>query len=173
MRLRHIEVFYAVYTSGSVTRAAEILNVSQPSVIKVLAHAEQQLGYALFDRVRGKLVPTPEAHRLFNHVSAVNASLDRLRHVAENLRTAERGRIRVAATPALSLDTSLGEIVIALDDGTLISFDASGPWLTHAMDATGAVSVPASATSMATSIPFVGFIRPRATRWSPPRRSNR
>jgi DNA-binding transcriptional LysR family regulator len=55
MRLRHIEVFHAVYSCGSVTRAAEVLRVSQPSVSKVLAHAEQQLGYALFDRVRGKL----------------------------------------------------------------------------------------------------------------------
>ena len=104
MRLRHIEVFYAVYTSGSVTQAAKILNVSQPSVSKVLAHAEQQLGYALFDRVRGKLVPTPEAHRLFGHVSAVNASLDRLRHVAENLRATEEGRIRAAAIPALGME---------------------------------------------------------------------
>lgn len=104
MRLRHIEVFYAVYTSGSVTRAARILNVSQPSVSKVLAHAEQQLGYALFDRVRGKLVPTPEAHRLFGHVSTVNASVDRLRHVAENLRAAEKGRVRAAATPALGIE---------------------------------------------------------------------
>jgi len=65
MRLRQIEVFHAIYTSGSMTNAARLLNVSQPSVSKVLAHAEQQLGYALFDRVKGKLVATPEADRLF------------------------------------------------------------------------------------------------------------
>ena len=104
MRLRHIEVFQAVYTSGSVTGAAEILNVSQPSVSKVLAHAEQQLGYALFDRVRGKLVPTPEADLLFSHVRSVSDSVDRLRHVAENLRSAEAGTIRIAATPAFGID---------------------------------------------------------------------
>jgi len=104
MRLRQIEVFHAVYTCGSVTRAAEILHVSQPSVSKVLAHAEQQLGYALFDRVRGKLIPTPEADRLFSHVAVVYESVDRLRHVADNLRSAESGKIRVAATPALGID---------------------------------------------------------------------
>jgi DNA-binding transcriptional LysR family regulator len=104
VRLRHIEVFHAVYSCGSVTRAAEMLNVSQPSVSKVLAHAEQQLGYRLFDRVKGKLVPTPEADQLFTHVDEVNDSLDRLRHVAENLRTAEQGRIRIAATPAFGID---------------------------------------------------------------------
>ncbi|MEE4293376.1 MAG: LysR substrate-binding domain-containing protein [Xanthomonadales bacterium] len=104
MRLRHIEVFHAVYTARSVTRAAEILNCSQPSVSKVLSHAEQQLGYSLFERVRGKLVPTPEAERLFIQVNEVNTSLDRLRQVAINLREAEEGRIRIAATPALGIE---------------------------------------------------------------------
>lgn len=110
MRLRHIEVFHAVYSCGSVTRAAEILNVSQPSVSKVLAHAEQQLGYELFDRVRGKLVPTPEAEKLFKHVDEVNERVDRLRHVAENLRAVQKGKIRVGATPAFGIDLLPGAI---------------------------------------------------------------
>jgi DNA-binding transcriptional LysR family regulator len=86
------------------TGAAARLNVSQPSVSKVLAHAEQQLGYLLFDRVKGKLVPTPEAHRLFAHVSAVYRDVDRLRHVAENLRAGNSGHIRIAGTPAFGLE---------------------------------------------------------------------
>lgn len=104
MRLRQIEVFHAVYSTGSMTSAAAMLNVSQPSVSKVLAHAEQQLGYLLFDRVKGKLVATPEAHRLFAHVSAVYRDVDRLRHVAENLKQGNSGRIRVACTPAFGLE---------------------------------------------------------------------
>lgn len=104
MRLRQIEVFHAVYSTGSMTGAAALLNVSQPSVSKVLAHAEQQLGYLLFDRLKGKLVPTPEAHRLFTHASSVYASVDRLRHVAENLRSGNSGHVRVASTPAFGLE---------------------------------------------------------------------
>ncbi len=104
MRLRQIEVFHAVYTSGSMTGAAAMLNVSQPSVSKVLAHAEQQLGYLLFDRVKGKLVPTPEAHRLFAHVAAVYRDVDRLRHVAARLRAGDSGHIRVASTPAFGVE---------------------------------------------------------------------
>ena len=104
MRLRQIEVFHAVYTHGSITNAAAALNVSQPSVSKVLAHAEQQLGYRLFDRVKGKLIPTPEAHQLFSHVRDVYEDVDRLRHVAVNLRDASGGRIRVASTPAFGLE---------------------------------------------------------------------
>jgi DNA-binding transcriptional LysR family regulator len=104
MRLRQIEVFHAVYTHGSITNAAAALNVSQPSVSKVLAHAEQQLGYRLFDRIKGKLIPTPEAHLLFNHVREVYDDVDRLRHVAVNLKAASTGRIRVASTPAFGLE---------------------------------------------------------------------
>ncbi len=122
MRLRHIEVFHAVYSSGSVTRAAKILNVSQPSVSKVLAHAEQQLGYPLFDRVRGKLVPTPEADQLFSHVTTVNESVDRLRHVADNLRAAEHGKIRIAATPAFGIDLLPAAIASWREQHSDISF---------------------------------------------------
>jgi DNA-binding transcriptional LysR family regulator len=104
MRLRQIEVFHAIYTSGSMTNAAKLLHVSQPSVSKVLAHAEQQLGYALFDRVKGKLVATPEADRLFGLVSNVFEHVERLRHVSENLRASSAGKIRIAATPAFGVE---------------------------------------------------------------------
>jgi len=110
MRLRHIEVFYAVYSCRSVTRAAEVLKVSQPSISKVLAHAEQQLGFALFHRVRGKLVPTSEAKQLFVQVSQVNEEVDRLRKLAANLRLVEKGTIRIAATPAFGIDFLPGAI---------------------------------------------------------------
>jgi len=104
MRLRQIEVFHAVYSTGTMTNAAAKLNVSQPSISKVLAHAEQQLGYRLFDRVKGKLIPTPEAHQLFKHVRNVYDDVDRLRHVAQNLKATSAGRIRVAGTPAFGLE---------------------------------------------------------------------
>ena len=104
MRLRQIEVFHAIYSSGSMTNAAKLLNVSQPSVSKVLAHAEQQLGYRLFDRVKGKLIATPEADRLFGLVSNVFDHVEQLRHVAENLRASDVGKVRIAATPAFGVD---------------------------------------------------------------------
>ncbi|MDT9646790.1 LysR family transcriptional regulator, partial [Pseudomonas sp. JV245A] len=53
MRLRHIEIFQAIRQTGSISGAAQLLHVSQPAVTKVLQHAELQLGFPLFLRVRG------------------------------------------------------------------------------------------------------------------------
>lgn len=57
MRLthRHIEVFRAVMLAGQVTRAAEVLHTSQPTVSRELARMEQVLGYALFERDKGRM----------------------------------------------------------------------------------------------------------------------
>jgi len=104
MRLRHIEVFHAVYTCGSVTGAAKLLNVSQPSISKVLAHAEQQLGFPLFHRHRGKITPTREAERLIDHVNHAYRNINELRRVSKNLGSADTGVIRIAMTPALGID---------------------------------------------------------------------
>ena len=75
MRFRQIEVFHAVYTTGSISAAARALHVSQPSVSKVLHHTQHQLGLTLFTLVRGRLVATDEAHALFVEVSEI--TLDR------------------------------------------------------------------------------------------------
>ena len=48
MNLRQLEVFHAVYLHGTVSAAARSLNVSQPSVTKVLRHAEDSIGLPLF-----------------------------------------------------------------------------------------------------------------------------
>jgi len=96
--------------------------VSQPSVSKVLSHAEQQLGYPLFDRVKGKFIPTPEANQLFAQVTQVNDSVDRLRQLAANLRSMEKGTIRIAATPAFGIDFLPGAIASYRENHTDLMF---------------------------------------------------
>jgi DNA-binding transcriptional LysR family regulator len=123
MRLRHIEVFHAVYNCGSITAAARHLQVSQPSVSKVLAHAEQQLGYALFERTRGKLIPTREAERLIGLVSGVFQNIDELRKVSRNLAASDTGTIRVAATPAFGIDLVPGAIAAYLQQHPHAEFE--------------------------------------------------
>lgn len=52
MRLRHIEVFHANKQTGSISKAAALLGVSQPAASKVIHHTEAALGFKLFKRVK-------------------------------------------------------------------------------------------------------------------------
>lgn len=104
MRLRHIEVFHAIYTTGSITNAAELLHVSQPSVSKVLQHAEMQLGFELFQRVKGKLIPTEEARVLMPEVDKIFQQLNSLKKAERNIKDSTQGRICISVMPALGLD---------------------------------------------------------------------
>lgn len=106
MRLRQIEVFHAVYANGSISSAARSLNVSQPAVSKVLRHTETQLGIRLFDLVRGRLVPTDEAHALFREVDEVFQRVSSLQQTARNLRTSGAGHLRIGIVPSLGLDVT-------------------------------------------------------------------
>ena len=67
MKIKQLEVFHAVYTSKSITEAANKLNVSQPSVSKTLKIIEKDIGFRLFHRVKRRLVPSKEGSNLFNY----------------------------------------------------------------------------------------------------------
>jgi DNA-binding transcriptional LysR family regulator len=102
MRLRHIEIFHAVLTTGSLTGAARLLNISQPAASKVLQHAECQLGFALFSRVRGRLQPTPEALLLRHRVDKIIQELHSLQRLTANIGLPENYPLRVTCTPTLA-----------------------------------------------------------------------
>ncbi len=103
MRLRHIEAFHAVMQAGTVSGAAQLLRISQPAATKLLQQAEAQLGVALFERTRGKFVPTPEALRLFVEVDRLHGDLVSIRRLAASLQRGEAQSLRLAATPAVGL----------------------------------------------------------------------
>lgn len=101
MNFRQLETFRAVMVSGSASRASELLGITQPAVSRSIAELEESLGFALFDRVRGRLVPTPEGQLFFKDVAASFAGLDRLRSTAARIRDFGSGSLRIASLSAL------------------------------------------------------------------------
>ena len=104
LSLRHIEVFHAVYTAGSVSGAARTLNCSQPSVTKVLQHAEQAFGFPLFHRTRGRLVATEDAQNLFATVAGIQDQLQSLRQASLNLKQRRGSLLSISTVPSLGLE---------------------------------------------------------------------
>lgn len=100
MSLRQFEYALAVAAEGSVTAAAELLHVAQPSVSQQIRSLERELGVELFARTPTGLVPTTVGRAFLREAEvAVNASR------------------RARATARAGADDLVGEVVVAVQMG--------------------------------------------------------
>ncbi|WP_426958983.1 LysR family transcriptional regulator [Muricoccus radiodurans] len=102
LKLRELELFRAVMTSGTVSGAARTLQLSQPGASKLLRRLEDQIGFPLFTRSGGRLRPTVEADQLHREVEKVFRSISVVERFAQDMRLSQAGVITVACTPSLS-----------------------------------------------------------------------
>ncbi len=102
MKLRHIEIINAVLQTGSVSAAARLLNMTQPSATRHLQHAELTVGYPLFRRHAGRLHPTQELMQLAPAIRNAFASVDDVRRTAASLHGRPQARLRVGTVPSAS-----------------------------------------------------------------------
>jgi DNA-binding transcriptional LysR family regulator len=101
LSLRQIEIFRAVMITKTVSGAAQMLGASQPGLSRMLRHIEDNLRFRLFDRTRGRLVPTQEAHILFAEIEHVYKGFEDLDHIVKRLAKGEDRLFRVGASPSL------------------------------------------------------------------------
>ena len=117
---RQVEIFWAVMTSGNVTRAAALLRTSQPTVSREITRFEHVLGIKLFERIQGRLHPTSQSLTLFEEVKNSYFGLERIGHLAESIKAFKGGLRQVvrkgrAATTAVGLVESSVLIVSPWD----------------------------------------------------------
>ncbi|MFV0438369.1 MAG: selenium metabolism-associated LysR family transcriptional regulator [Desulfopila sp.] len=84
---RHLQIFTAVYTSRSFTKAAESLHTSQPTISEHIRNLEMRLNCQLFDRLGRSILPTQEAELLYPRARAI---LEDLRKLEDDLAMAGR-----------------------------------------------------------------------------------
>ncbi len=88
---------------GTVSGAARRMLIAQPGVTRLLKQLEHDLGFHLFERVRGRLVPTPEARLFHREVERVWTGIEHLRDTARRIRDREVGGLRISAMPLLGM----------------------------------------------------------------------
>lgn len=103
INLRQLMCFQAVLTTGTTKSAAKILNMSQPAASMAIGNLEHQLGFILFNREKGRLIPTPEAHQLYETVKTALNGFDNISYVADEIKQGRAGIITVAAYPGISI----------------------------------------------------------------------
>lgn len=99
---RQVEAFRALILAGSVGSAANLLNVTQPAVSRMIRDFQHQVGLTLFERRGTRLVPTSEALSLYAEVERAFVGLEHIAKTATELRTRRAGFLRIAGMPALA-----------------------------------------------------------------------
>lgn len=97
MNLRQIRAFHATVISGSVSKAAESIGLTQPAVSKLIQNLESTVGYKLFKRIKGRINPTPEARFLFHEVDNILSQMDRLDGLFNSPREYHHKKIQIGA----------------------------------------------------------------------------
>ncbi|AUH49804.1 LysR family transcriptional regulator [Chromobacterium sp. ATCC 53434] len=132
INLRHVEVFRAVMTTGSVSGAARLLHTSQPTVSRELARCEQLLDLVLFERGRGRLRPTQQALLLFAEVERSFVGLQRIAGSAAAIRQFAGGQLSIACLPVFAqalLPLACADFIAAFPDVGVDISPQESPWL--------------------------------------------
>lgn len=76
--LREMEMIRSILTYGTMAKAAQMMNVSQPAISRMVKQAEDRTGLQLFERRGSKLIPTSDLTTLSREFEKVFASVDRV-----------------------------------------------------------------------------------------------
>ncbi len=110
-QLRQLEAFRAVADTGSMTKAAKQLGVSQPAVSRLLSDFSQSVGIELFTRQRGGLEPTSNSRYLLVEVQRILDGLDHLDELRRDLVERTGGHVRIACLPGFATSHLPGVLV--------------------------------------------------------------
>ena len=105
MDVRDLQVFLSVAKHLNYTRAAEEVNLSQPSVSVRMRQLERDLGSKLFEQFGKKIALTEAGQVLLPYAMRVIAAMGDARHAIDELQGLERGSLRIGAstTPGMYL----------------------------------------------------------------------
>ena len=103
MTVRHLRIFIAVYQTENITRAAERLHMTQPTVTRAVQELERYYGVKLFERVSRRLYVTESGRQLYAQAVHIVDSLDRLEREMKDRDRIAALHVGATATPGSTL----------------------------------------------------------------------
>lgn len=95
-------LFYIVAKEGSISRAANILFISQPAITLQIKKLESELGVSLFTRTKHGVVLTEEGNILFEYIKVAMDNITNGENALSNLKNLDSGIIRIGASTTVS-----------------------------------------------------------------------
>ncbi len=99
---RRLEVFHAAASQMSFTRAAELLQMTQPAVTFQIKQLEEHFGTRLFERAHGRVSLTPEGIRVKDYADRILDLFASLENELQAMAADLRGHLLIGATPTVA-----------------------------------------------------------------------
>lgn len=97
-----LRTFYTVASVGNITRASELLMISQPAVSKSIKNLEDQLGGVLFNRTKRGVVLTEEGAEFYKYIKRAIEQINNAESKFTELINLEVGTIRIGVSTTLT-----------------------------------------------------------------------
>ena len=102
INLELYKIFYSVANNGSISKAANNINISQPAVTMQIKNLETQLKASLFTRTKRGVILTDEGKILYEYVKKAIESINSGENALTNLKNIDSGQIRIGASTTVS-----------------------------------------------------------------------
>jgi len=99
MELRQLEYFQAVSRLKNITRAAEKMYVTQPTITLAIQRLEEELGVVLFDRSQRNFMLTAEGHVFLKHIDSILQGLKDAIIEMQDHASLQKGSIKLGLPP--------------------------------------------------------------------------
>jgi len=99
--LNLLRVFYQVAKNEQISKAAEILNVSQPAISQHIKTLEDQIGFKLFSRSKKGVKLTQEAEEILTYCKNIFAQVESINHTLQNISSLDTGTLRIGASDTI------------------------------------------------------------------------
>ena len=96
--INNIDYIYEIYKTGSFTKAAENLYVSQPALSLAIRKLEDKIGYPLFERRGKQTVPTEYGEKYIQAIKEIKRIQEDLENEISEISQLKSGRLRVGTT---------------------------------------------------------------------------
>lgn len=100
--IRTMRAFSEVMRTGSATAAGRELGLTQSAVSRLIAQLETTVGFELFWRDKGRLIPTKDAALLVEEIDLALAGLDRVDSLARDIAGFGTGELKIVAPPSFT-----------------------------------------------------------------------
>ncbi len=97
-KLKAMNAFVCIVEAGSLTAAADALDVSQPSMVRLLAALEAAVGVRLINRTTRRMALTDEGREYYERCKLVLAAVDEAEASLSARRAEPRGRLRITSS---------------------------------------------------------------------------